>query len=282
MLKREPKLASPEGLTRKGSGAPLHSPTMHILALSTPQTCWMLACWTTWIRRMMLRDPSTAYELHVRTYTPTGVAEHSKERYKSEAWYDSVFTKVGFVSHFMRHAAENATVLFTDLDVVPLGPYSLLVALLPPTREMTWMYTGQKIAHMPVNSGFYLMRNTPNVRAFLGEWHRQIQARTLPKDSDDQRYANVLLTRGLVAGNISLLWNVFPSSAVTAWVHDGPKPVHITSSTLAFHAVGRATVANKLARIDEAFNALRNASGRAGTRCMWQRSCTAAEAASCV
>ena len=66
---------------------------------------------------------------------------------------------------------ENATVLFTDLDVVPLGRYSTLLELLTQDHEILWM---RNPGFHPVNCGFFLMRNNPNVRAFLARWRERL------------------------------------------------------------------------------------------------------------
>ena len=80
----------------------------------------------------------------------------------SSSFVLSQVAKVRFVHHLVHSVPPNAMVLFTDLDVVPLRPYSELLSALPSHREATWMYNSQK--HAPANGGFYVLKNTPSVR----------------------------------------------------------------------------------------------------------------------
>jgi len=166
---------------------------------------------------------------------------------------------------------ENATVLFTDLDVVPLGRYSTLLELLTQDHEVLWM---RNPGFHPVNCGFFLMRNNPNVRAFLARWRERL----LP-GGGNQALCNQLLlgefgsskSKTRRRSRRTLRWSLFPETLVRS----GLSTQHVNGSTVAFHAIGAGDHSSKMRLVGDAFQALSNATGR--TRHPWQVGCSVSD-----
>ena len=230
-------------------------PTLHLVALSTRHSCIMEACFTVWVRRMTLHDSSTDYELHLHTSAVMG-----NSTFGTPGWLAAQTERVRNIARFLHSASENATVIFTDLDVVPLRPYGeLLTTYLPAGRDITWMYNFQK--HSPYNSGFMLARNTRHVREFVDVW---LAACLHDARSGDQRIANALLYEARM--NRNLAWSVnsgiFPRTLVTGgstWTDEqGPPPANstddvswLTAETVSFHTIGHGSTDSKLLRVEE-------------------------------
>lgn len=241
----------------------LSRPTLFVLAMSTPQSCTMLACWQMWMRRMMLHDHHANYEIHLLSYDATARNNLSDNdgSFYSASFLEAQVQKVNNVARFMHRMDENATVIMMDLDVMPLRPLSQLLAAIPPSREVTWMYNS--VRHMPANAGFYLMRNTANVRALLDRWHARCLQSFAP-DNNDQRILNSLL-ESLSRG--ALHWDLFPWDLVAGgspWRDqsvDAPRHAvanrsrmrsYVTSSKLiAYHAIGHHSTRTKLLATEE-------------------------------
>lgn len=253
-------------------------PELHVIAMSTPDTCPMLGCWMTNMKRMINHDQSVQYRLHVFNDV-VGNRTSSSEVYKSPAWVRAQGRKVRYVSQFMKRAPEDAMVLFTDVDVLPFGPYSVLLKRLPTNREVTFMYT--YVRHQPANGGFYLMRNTANVRRLLDMWE-QANSVLLQDNYDDQRAINMLLHVNVSrhrggAGLLRLDWGNFDLSHVSGSLDD------VSTSLIAFHAIGAAGNHDKIERLNEAYGKLKHVATMAGGMSpAWRRMCEAdTEYASC-
>ena len=243
---------------------------------------------------MMLHDVGTRYSLHVQHFVPTG--GNLSDEYGGSAWKQALVAKVEFVAQFMQHAAQDAFVLFTDLDVIPIGPYSELVRAVPPTREITWQYT--RVGHAPVNTGLYLMRNTPNTRDFLEVWLGAVR-NGVTKRKDDQRHANMILSvvydcaerdiwpnrnRSVPLRNITTLnWNVWLTTLTSGFVHDAMS----TQRFVAFHSFGWGNTTDKLTRINsmiaERWDVARRSPALGSSGWYWQQPCNlAAESTACL
>jgi len=146
--------------------------------------------------------------------------------------------------------------------------------------------------NVPANTGFYLMRNTPPVRAFFREWAAQFRP-----GANDQVVANYILYRvgggdvevarskrggwgvtprlsrslrdAAAIPNIPLRWGLFSRSAVAG------RPWHVTNTTIAYHAVNATDHVGKIAKVNQALAALRRLKPR---RRAWQVECPSAEA----
>ena len=107
-----------------------------------------------------------------------------------------------------------------------------------------------------VNGGFYVIRNTPYVRAFLA--NVVAKGKMFPK-LHDQDIANALLLRfvrhpranafGLPdpRGKPRLNWGVFPPALVTGSLEE------VTEQTVAYHAIDAENTTHKTARLADAF-----------------------------
>ena len=253
--------------------------SMHILATSTPQTCKLMACWLVWMRRMVLFDTSVDHQLHVKTYTPDSGADGSGS-FLSSSYNSATASKASLIGGYLKMVPDNTTVIFTDLDIVPLERYSLLHDFVPPERELTFMYNN--IPHEAANTGFMLIRNTPNVRYFMDMW-KLLMERELAKvggDYDkirppfDQKMANNLLKSSARAAWPAgpLYHGVFDNSVVTGL------PDRVARCTFAYHAIGVNNHSAKMGRINRA---MARQSALASIEHPWLRECSAAEQESC-
>ena len=286
----EPQVSTLHNFTGDGS--------LHIIATSTPETCKMLACWLMWIRRMMMRDTRVDHQLHVKTYVARGVsAGDERLRWKDSAdpsgflspsYNSATASKAGLIGDVLKTLPDTTTVIFTDLDIIPLELYSRLPDIVPPRRELTFMYNN--IPHEAANTGFMLMRNSPALREFMDVWKETMVSALRMADNDytkirppfDQKMANnVLHARSLhYGGNLTLPsgrhlpWGVFDNSVVTGI------PTRVERCTYAYHAISVGNHSRKLERLNQCLAKKRAASiGRLEP--VWQRECSEGEQASC-
>ena len=218
---------------------------------------------------MMMRDSSINYELHLQQSNDLAMNMTDQGSFQSKAWVDAQLRKVQHVGRSLRRLPEGTFVLLTDLDVMPLNPYSRLIKNMPPTHDLMMMNNYQK--HLIANGGFYLMRNTANMRTFVDRWIREMITVGLTPRNDDQRFLNVMLME-LKKRNQTLRWKTLPHELVTAkfpsrWV--GPE-------LIAFHAIGRPTARSKLQRMDEVLArlaAIAKSDKVRRTAAVWQRPC---------
>lgn len=252
---------------------------LHVLAISTPQTCALFSCWQAWMRRMVQRDIEWQYRLHLWLYSPRGVVadltDGNATVSETNSFMDTVVAKWFYLNHFMSHAEENATVLYTDIDIVPLASIGRLVGALPPTRDVTWMYNF--LAHLPANSGFFVFRNGPSVREYLRLMCDIFERTGRTYFVSEQTLANEVLRHMYPAAyGRQLNWGTFSLAQVGAL---SPKDPSVTARTVAIHAIG-AKVTNlelKVRRLNEAVRMRRNVSLAHGRR-YWQRECVWADA----
>lgn len=233
----------------------------------------------------MLHDKEWQYHLHLWSYSPRGLSG-GDDRHKSSTFVDAVAAKWFFVSDFLSHrAAENASVLFTDIDVVPLGTFGTLADLLPPDRELTWMYN--RLPHLPANSGFFLMRNTPNVRGFVRQQREILEEKGRGYYASEQILANILLSFNVPKGNkfpgpgesskgTALRWGLFTIPHVSALPKAGEV---VYNTTIVLHGIGVSNHTNKVHRLNWAVSRMR-AGAPPGVH-YWQRECPPHQQASC-
>ena len=271
---------------------------IHLVAFATRHSERMQACWLRWASSMMVHDttPQLSYRLHLRTHHPGNVsaaALSAKAKvatattppgaFQTAAWYAAVNAKMAAWRDLLvdLHAAgrDNDFVIISDLDVAPLQPYSKLLACRE--HDITFMrepkgHGGSFGPHL-VNTGFSLIRNTEQVRAFFTNvCSRNAKYPRL----HDQDIANALLYGNLVGhprarsyglpsprGRPLLDWAVFPVSHVTGELED------VSEQTIAFHAIDAQNSTHKLAKLAAVFRrsgtALQSCGGglgRAGPR----------------
>ena len=91
----------------------------------------------------------------------------------SASYNSATASKAGLIGGYLKSVPDDTMVVFTDLDIVPFGPYSQLRDFVPADRELTFMYN--TIPKEPANTGFMLIRNTPNVRGFMDLWKETME-----------------------------------------------------------------------------------------------------------
>jgi hypothetical protein len=137
----------------------------------------------------------------------------------------------------------------TDLDVLPLRPYSQLLRALD-RADLVFMRTprGSKMGY--VNAGFYLLRPTPPVRRFLLD----VRAELGGAWQSDQLWMNKLLWGWNATTDVSdvpastlksvrrnfrpyLRWGTFNQTLVCSGWHTGGATGY-SARTIALHAIG--------------------------------------------
>ena len=278
-------MRSPEAsCTASSSPLPSEEPqVVHLVAFTTKHSERLQRCWLQWVSHMSASDttPQLSYRLQLRSQDPGNVstgwlskrakvatATRPAGSFQTAAWYAAVNAKMAAWRDLLieLHAAgrENDLVIISDLDVAPLRPYS---SLLPcrSSHEITFMQEpkGHASSFGPhlVNTGFSLIRNTEQVRAFFANVCSRFKR--FPK-LHDQDIVNALLVshvghprsraHGLPAprGRPVLDWGVFPTSHVTGELED------VNANTIAFHAIDAHNATHKLAKFAAVF-------GRSGT-----------------
>lgn len=240
---------------------------IHLITLSTRHTQHLQGCWLQWVSHVLTTDATTTrhYRVHLRTFDAANLSADGLSRssqlanarkaagsFKTAAWYRALRAKMVLIKDFMDEqkdtADENDVFVVTDLDVAPLRPYSNLLPCLE--YEATFMreppnYSGRLGSHV-VNGGFYVFRNTPNVRAFLA--NMVAKGNMFPR-LHDQDIANAILLRSVRHSleKPALNWGVFPRALVTGQLED------VNEQTVAYHAIGAENTTHKTARLAGAF-----------------------------
>ena len=237
------------------------NPFIHLMTYSTPSSCAFLNCWTSWTTALASSDVNTSFHVH------SHIQAYSRRRDARLAWLAGIRSKVLFVKDVLERYRVNQVVrdeafLFSDLDVVPLGLFSGLLGALvqfDPTQpqwkptadrpEIVFMEEHQNLRRAGIsdwvaNSGFYLLRNTKNVRTFFNAWAALI---TTNRRMNDQVAVNFLLVRKFNS-SARLRWATFPKHLVTG------QPGQIGRRTIAYHAVNSTSLAGKARLIRDAFS----------------------------
>ena len=240
---------------------------LHILTVATPQACAMLHCWTGWMRDMQLQDDDVEYLTHVYTFTPkhgSGSGTRSgNSNFGSPSFNQAAAAKSELVDEFLSTMREGALVLFTDLDVIPLRSYGVLVDYLEteaPSFEILFMW--DMLRHIPANVGFMIMRNTAAVRHLIREWRVRQQHNTAQSTSDQMLLNRMLLHEHTSNShfhycpncNRSIRWGNIPQTIVSQLDNFN------RSSVIAFHATGASSHHTKMDRITRAIDWVLNGS----------------------
>ena len=198
----------------------------------------MLPCWMSWFGAMMANDPQQRYHLHVAMAPPPlggatgehghlgakGFTDKGVEGYRDRAWLEGVLGCPS-VMYDLLHARRDDgrrvvgacdAAIFTDLDVLPLRPFSTLLTL--PPVDLRLFHEPLRTWHSfqgAVNSGFYLVRNRPATRLLLRKWLHYL--REMPNNW--KKYKNMfsvgnqlLLNRALYSPEVQaagLTWGGF-------------------------------------------------------------------------
>ena len=234
-------------------------PVLHIVAFSNSATnsLIMLSCWLAWIGDMLLHDTQHAYTIHTHL-TPS--KSGGQGMYHDPAWMAGVFAvprtmlELLEMRHGRGHGANTTSTrtvgpcdaaIFTDLDVLPLRPYSALLHLLPTVdfRVFFEPLNSWHPVHGAVNSGFYLVRNTPASRTLLRQW-----VAYLHEYADNKKLLGagnqLLLNRALFSPAVRdahLTWGDFRRGEIYLVARAGPNRkggaviTFLSNETVAYH-----------------------------------------------
>ena len=242
----------------------VYEKSLRVVAFATPSSCGLYRCWMQWMANIASADQSMAYDFNVRVQ-PHGNFTQSSGAERERLYLMGVKGKIAYVKQVLHErsqiAGDGEWILFTDLDVVPLRPLSML----PPLQTNAsasgnanttiWFMNerhehGGKLGSWTVNSGFYLLRNTLEARRFVKYWHVMLCRNRKLKDQDA---ANFLLNKQMTRSEIA--WDTFDESMVTGNVE------RVDARTIAYHAIHAQWAADKAVKLREAFARARAARG---------------------
>lgn len=218
---------------------------LNVLAYSSNRKLSRLECWLGWMQSMMRHDRDNAYSVTIKNEV-----EYGGQREKVLLLLSEVH-KQRWVARTERRPAE--PLLFVDIDVVPLQPFSSLLPELNHS-DIVFMHEPRGSRSGLLNAGFILLRPTQRVEEFLHDWHvRMISRSTVTGDlMGDQLVANQMLWGWKARSRVSdvagssldrsrvtsarpnLRWDLLDERLV---VGIDPKRVK-RGTTIAYHAVG--------------------------------------------
>ena len=157
-----------------------------VVAFSTAETEGLLQCWMAWMPTLMAADAKITYHVHVvRLHAP--ILSDSFAAYR-RGLRSKVSEASAYIDMLMSAHRRRSPVLFTDVDVVPLRPFS---ELLPTMRSFDLVFMREPIGSGSgfLNTGVYLLWPTPRVQHFMQTWAANINDELW----SDQLVANRLL-----------------------------------------------------------------------------------------
>lgn len=194
-------------------------PRTHVVAFTggtTSQT--LLAAWLSWQASMVSSDPEHAYELH-HVSEPNMRDSPGTGRFQDELWFRASIRKVHVLLEIASRLPNGTAIVQTDLDVVPIRPYSRLPV---PPRGMSFGIEGESSMGL-CNTGFYAFRVSGETLGMLRRWVNASGPRFWP-------FADQSALAKLKMCNASLR---FPRALVSGGEHGD-----IGAETVAFHANG--------------------------------------------
>ena len=123
-------------------------------------------------------------------------------RFQDAHWFAAVTDKLQFTRALMNMKSgetgeymvreEHDSLLFSDLDIIPLGFYSRI------SQSHEMMFMGENFSEDPenapeVNTGFFLWKNTPRTRRFVALWNDRMDMQD--GSSGNQPIANKILSK---------------------------------------------------------------------------------------
>ena len=243
------------------------SSELHLVTFATREQCVLLHCWLGWYAWWLAASDTKQYHLQLQHYIPppniTGAAAASKIR-----WRHITLQKLAMMNRVVQRLPLHAQVLFSDLDVLPLQPYSRLVPL---PEEITCMpeppgHGGRTGRHV-VNTGLIGVRVSPRTRRFFS--HASWLTGQYPKLMDQDIVNWLLLAKpNTKMHHRGLRWTTWPRGLTTGVMED------VSNQTVAFHAIFAVSTEAKLARMREAYR-------RAGANLARPSMCDATATSSC-
>ena len=182
---------------------------LHLLVTFTPQLSHDFCIWLGWAYTVAQQDAALRYILHVRVEELASKDKAGKNYLGggTAGWLEVLYKRVVYAEELLRSLSEDELLLFSDLDVVPLRPYSLLepaLLLRPPTPtparpspSVFFMRNNPARPHElhptePLNAGFWVAHSTAASKTYLMEWRELLESNRRqrlqgPWDSEDDR-----------------------------------------------------------------------------------------------
>ena len=217
---------------------------LRILAFSVARDT-QLHCWLRFISDMASADPDCAYQLHVETYNPRKTK--SGRGHMSLHYWSFARQKVSFVRKALAEMPSGSRFIFTDLDVLPVRPFSVLLSAIDASyvaahmRDIVFMKEPPGSASGFFNSGMYLARSNEPTRQFFAAWEDAVAL--ADAHDGDQPHANRLLQRfghhrtasfekQVRSVRPGLSWSVFDTNTIA-----GTPASVLPGITVAYHAI---------------------------------------------
>jgi hypothetical protein len=219
---------------------------VHIVALATSQVREALAFWLDKVQIMMHADAEAEYDVHISHQRSSSALPGE---FRDAAWREAVLREPLAVRDYARRH-KGDIIVGTDLDVVPIRPYSQLGKLVVDGQirfmdERIEMF-GRGKGHC--NTGFYVFRSSDATLALLDVWLDGLRKESTPKSLGNQDAVHTL----------GLCRHVLPAFVVTRDEHGRFKSKDIRAETVAYHAIGKhptlgTSWAGKRARLESAW-----------------------------
>ena len=166
---------------------------LHLLVTFTPQLSHDFCIWLGWAYTVAQQDAALRYILHVRVEELASKDKAGKNYLGggTAGWLEVLYKRVVYAEELLRSLSEDELLLFSDLDVVPLRPYSLLEpALLRPPSTPTPARPSPSVFFMrnnparphelhptePLNAGFWVAHSTAASKTYLMEWRELLES----------------------------------------------------------------------------------------------------------
>ena len=204
-----------------------------MLAGATRDVPKQTSCWLQWMSDMTAADQLCEYELRMVLRPPT-----TNVTRLTTHWY-----KLDYIEETLRRLPDGAHLIFSDLDVLPIRPYSKLLESKDASghpvlgRDAVFM----RVPYVPnasksvcfVNSGFFLMRASPAVRTLIVAWRAALR-----EGEGDQLALNRVLQYNASSSQSTVHskyravdWHVFERRTIAGLEKE------VLPGTVAYHAV---------------------------------------------
>ena len=233
-------------------------PPLHIVSFWQGGPSELVSLWQANMAAMAAADADNSYATHLMT-KPLPVNASSSTGYASfgtPAWQSAIRDRIAMLRSYALHH-RGALILMTDLDVVPLRPYSLLKEYVLP-GAIHFMPTAhhyslkreyalpRAIRFMPrpsrpgCNAGFYIFRSDAATRRQLDQWWEGIVHSRGDEFYGDQSVLNnrslcqARLPDGVVASCCGLAHNM---TTLALCVRAATHSRNASGPAVAFHAI---------------------------------------------
>lgn len=223
---------------------------IHIVSYSTPEVGRLFGCWHSWTAQSIEADAGHQYAVHSHML-PSGVGG-GHGQFGDGIWQAAVRHKVAAVLQLLqaRHGPsyyvreEDGVLIFSDVDVLPLRPYSVLASHLGSTTDIIFASTPSSLCRGAyrdvgnsacVNTGVYALRNSLATRRLFEAWVEVMGSENKTgRPFGDQSFIDdaIAAAASTSRGARPLRWARFNDSVVTNALPS------ITSRTVAYHAFG--------------------------------------------